>query len=305
MAAVLTVAACGGGLDDAGGEDVLAERIAADIPVMNGSTSTLPVRMFIGCALLDVACGWETFMDGSRHVLASDDALSDVFREVVPSSGTHGSYVALAEGRADLILTARLPSDDELDLAATNDVEFEIAPVALDGFVFLVNEANSVEELDLDQIRGIFSGSITTWAELGGGDRPIQPYQRNETSGSQVLMKSLVMGDIPMIDAPNMMLPSMMAPFDAISRDVDGIGFSVYFFATEMLANDEIRLVRIQGVEPDSSTIRSGEYPLITEVYGVLRASTPPDDTARLLRDWLSTDQGRAVVEASGYVPVS
>ena len=276
--------------------------IAADLPVVDGSTSTRPLRMFIVCAILEVSCAWQEGFDGSRMVLPVAGTSFEPFDISVPSSGTHGSYVALAEGRADLILTARPPTDDEVQIAKSHGIELEIIPVGFDAFVFLVNATNPVAGLDLDQVRGIFSGAISNWAGVGGDDRPIQPYQRNETSGSQVLMKTLVMEGTPMIDAPNMMLPSMMAPFDAISQDPDGIGYSVYYFATNMLAADQVRLLRIEDAEPNPETIGSGEYPLVTEVSAVLRSGLPADSPARMLRDWLTTDAGRSVIEESGYV---
>ena len=280
------------------------ERIAADLPVIDGSTSTRPLRTLIVCEILDVTCDWQELFDGSRRLLPPLDAPMELFDTAVPSSGTHGSYVALAEGDADLIVAARMPTDDEVGLAGSNGVEFEIAPIALDAFVFLVNAANPVEGLGLGEVRDIFSGAITDWAEVGGDARPIQPYQRNETSGSQVLMERLVMRGTPMVDAPDLMLMSMAAPFDAISSDPDGMGYSVYYYAIHMLATDAISLLGIEGSEPGPTTITSGEYPLVTEVYAVLPSGTPQDDTARLLRDWLVTGAGRSVIEESGYVPL-
>jgi len=303
---VLAMAAliASGGSADSALRGIDRERIAADLPVIDGSTSTRPLRMLIVCEILDVSCAWQELFDGSRRVLPALNVSIEPFDAAVPTSGTHGSYVALAEGRADLILTARTPSDDEVRLAASNGVEFKITPIALDAFVFLVNAANPVEGLDLGQVRDIFSGAITDWAEVGGDARPIQPYQRNETSGSQVLMERLVMAGTPMIDAPDLMLMSMMGPFDAISGDPHGIGYSVYYFATHMLATDEIRLLGIEGSEPDSTSIAAGEYPLVTEVYAVLPSGTPQDSAARMLRDRLTTDAGRSVIEVSGYVPL-
>jgi phosphate transport system substrate-binding protein len=297
MAGLVVTGACA----DSATPDIDGERIAADLPVLDGSTSTRPLRMFIVCAVLDAPCEWVEWLDGSRAVVPAEGSSVDVS---IPSSGTHGSYVALAEGRADLILTARLPSDDEVQLAASNGVTFDIAPIALDAFVFLVNASNPVKGLDLEQVRGIFTGTIRDWSGVGGADRPIQPYQRNETSGSQVLMERLVMRGTPMVDARDMMLPTMMAPFDAISRDPDGIGYSVYYFATQMLANDEIDLLALDGSAPDPTSIASGEYPLVTEVYAVLPSGSARDSTARMLRDLLVTDAGQTIIERSGYVPL-
>ena len=83
---------------------------------------------------------------------------------------------------------------------------------------------------------------------------------------------------------------------------MDGIGYSVYYYAANILLNDEIRLIRIEGIEPITATICSGEYPLVSEVYAVLPASARGDDGARLLRDWLVTDEGRDTIDASGFV---
>lgn len=305
IVAVAMVALVASGVSAAAAQEGIdRERIAADLPVIDGSTSTRPLRMLIVCEILDVACDWQELFDGSRRVLPPLNVSIEPFDAAAPTSGTHGSYVALAEGRADLILTARMPTDAEVGLAASSGVEFDITPIALDAFVFLVNASNPVQGLDLDQVRDIFAGNLTVWAEVGGSARPIQPYQRNETSGSQVLMERLVMRGTPMIDAPDLMLMSMMAPFDAISRDPEGIGYSVYYYATHMLATDEIDLLAIDGSEPDPITIAAGDYPLVTEVYAVLPSGSPKDSTPRILRDWLLTDAGRSIIEGSGYVPM-
>lgn len=301
-AVIVSLVGCGDDRDALVTDDPPA--LSGDLPVIDGSTSTRPLRMLIVCGILRTRCEWSEWPDGSRSITPARDASHESFREAVPSSGTHGSYVALVEGRADLILTAREPNQDEIDLAAQAGVELAVTSIALDAFVFLVNDANPVDSLDIDQIRDIYTGSITKWSEVGGTDRPIQPYQRNATSGSQVLMDQLVMNGVPMIDAPNLMLPSMTAPFDAVSRDVDGIGFSVRYFATEMLAADEIRLLRIATVAPEPSSIASQEYPLVTEVHAVRRATAPEGSSARVLVDWLVSAPGQELIERSGYVPL-
>lgn len=302
LVASLFMQACGNATEVEPAQN--AETILADLPVFDGSSSTLPLRMFVYCELVRTDCEWETLPDGSRRVLPEDRDDLDLFRDVIRSSGTNGSYVALAEGSADVVLTARAPTDEEVQLAQSQGVQLNVSPVALDAFVFLVNDANPVESLTLDQIRGIFSGAITNWADVGGDDRPIQPYQRNETSGSQVLMRDLVMEGVPMADAPNLMLPSMLAPFDAISRDADGIGYSVHYYATNILLNEDIRLLRIDGTAPKTSTIRSRDYPLVTDVFAVLDQAAPEGDPARLLQEWLFTSSGQATIEDSGYVAI-
>ena len=117
-------------------------------------------------------------------------------------------------------------------------------------------------------------------------------------------MKALVMQDTPKIDAPDMILPSMVGPFNAISSDPQGIGYSVYFYAAVIFPDVWVDMVAVDGVMPDSENIASRNYPLTTEVYVVVREGMAEDSTAVLMRDWLLTEEGQAAVAKSGYVPV-
>jgi phosphate transport system substrate-binding protein len=100
-----------------------------------------------------------------------------------------------------------------------------------------------------------------------------------------------------------MIFPGMMGPINAISSDPQGIGYSVYFYASFMLPDENVKLLGIEGVVPTSETIANREYSLGTEVYTVVRADMPTDSTAVMLRDWLLTADGQETVEESGYVP--
>jgi phosphate transport system substrate-binding protein len=281
-----------------------------DYPRVDGSTSAHPLAMFIACEMLDVPCSWSWGYDGTRrpHPHTSDpseEGIATYIREQIVHNGTHGAYVNLIEEQADLILVARQPSPDELALAREQGVELETKAVALDAFVFILNRNSPIESLTIEQIRGIYTGQITNWSQVGGPDAPIQPYQRNANSGSQELMRTLVMQDLEMVDAPEMMvLASMMGPYNALSGDVNGIGYSVYFYKEFMAPGEEIKLCAVDGIMPSSSTIAAQKYPFTTEVYAVIRKDLAKDSNAYQLRDWLFTEEGKAVIEKSGYVPI-
>jgi phosphate transport system substrate-binding protein len=294
--------------------DETTSALAADYPRVDGSTSTFPLQRLIACKILGVACvmnRWGSEMmvwplDANIEPGEPDEQIANI-----QHAGTHGAYVNLIVGNTDLILVAREPSQDELDAAADAGVTFDSRPFALDAFVFLVNAENPLDSLTLDEIRAIYSGEITTWTELGvekslsdDPANPIQAYTRDPNSGSQELMRSLVMQDTPMIDLPDMMLPTMMGLVSGIIWDQAGIGYSVFYYAVLMASDEAIKLASIEGVPPTSATIADGSYPLFTEVYAVVRADMPEDSPAVRLRDWLLTEEGQAVVAESGYVPV-
>ncbi len=289
---------------------------ASNYPLVDGSTSAYPLQIMLACQMLGVSCNWtdapfggiERMMWPDPTYSSDDPRLTTIYN--IAHSGTHQSYVNLIEGSADFILVARSPSDDELSAAQAAGVELDVRPVALDAFVFLVNVQNPVDDLSLEAIRDIYTGQTTHWTEVGGGTAPqgggdeIQAYQRDQNSGSQELMESLVMRDLPMIDAPDMILIGMAGPFNIISTDPLGLGYSVYFYATFMLPDPNVKLIGIDGLHPTSETIANRSYPLTTEVYVVLRADTPPDSSAATLRDWLFTEAGKAAIVQSGYIPL-
>lgn len=272
--------------------------------------------MTVACHILDVPCRWagpdeEEFpllFTTERRIVpdltagAPIELANEVFS--IFHTGTHGSYVNLIEGNADFILVARSPSEDELTAARDAGVSLDVRPVALDAFVFLVNDANRVANLDQATLRAIYSGDITDWADAGGASSDIHPYTRNPNSGSQELMEKLVMQGKPTIDAPDMMLPTMMGPINAIEEDSLGIGYSVFFYATFMFPHEHVKLIAVDGVMPTSETIATGQYPLATEVYAVVREDQPAGSTAVMLRDWLLTEAGQATIAESGYVPL-
>jgi phosphate transport system substrate-binding protein len=223
-------------------------------------------------------------------------------------TGTHTGYVNLITGAGptpELLLEARKPSPDELKLAADRKVELVIRPVALDGFVFLTNAANPVTGLTLTQVRAIYTGQVANWKGLGGHDEPILAFVRDRNSGSEELMRKLVMAGQPTVGGEDMMLTTMMGPIERISRTPNAIGYSLFYYEQTMAPNARNRLLAIDGVAPTRATIAKRQYPLTTEVYLVTRGDLKPERPAAKLAAWLLTADGQRAVAASGYVPLS
>ena len=257
-----------------------------EYPAVDGSTATLPLSYL----LMQTATG-------------ADEATA---KSTISHSKTTASFYALVEGRADLLLVYE-PSQDAWDLAKNEGVELECQAIGLDAPVFLINEDNPVSSLTHDEIVGIYSGRITNWREVGGADLDIVAYQRVETSGSQVMMLAQVMKGVPMMDAPTELRPGDMGELvdeiAAYRNTANAIGYSVYYYIDNMYMQEGVKLLSVDGVPPTNATIADGEYPYRQPFYAVIRADAPADSPARLLYEWLATAEGRALVEAAGYVP--
>ena len=275
---------------------------AENFPRLDGSTSAEPILAQIVCEFFQASCEWYDWIDGERRLVPVAQSM-EMQLPTLNVSGTHEAYLSLIAGESDLILVARVPSTDERALAQNSLVALDIQPIALDAFVFIIHENNLVEGLSSEQIRKIYTGEITNWNQVGGQDIPIHAYQREPNSGSRELMDQLVMNDLPAKEAPDLMLPTMFAPFYAVSSDIAGIGYSIFFYEENMAPLEEhVKLLAVDGLMPQASSIQNQAYPYTTEVYAVTRGDQPKDSLAYRLRAWLRSPHGQELIEKSGYV---
>jgi ABC-type phosphate transport system substrate-binding protein len=197
------------------------------------------------------------------------------------------------------------PSPEETDYAQQAGVTLEQKPVALDGFVFIVNRDNPVESLTLEQLRDIYTGQITNWKEVGGYDAKIRAFQREGGSGSQTAMEQLVMEGAPMLVPPSVMVVQGMGGLiervAEYQNDASSIGYTYAYYLENLYHNENIKVLRIEGIAPSPQTYLDRSYPLTTAYYAVIRADEPKDSPARRLRDFLLTDTGQAIIEMAGY----
>lgn len=280
----------------------------SEYPVIDGSTSTQPVGIVLASMALGTTYGYTDNVDGSKKMVAfstSNPSLADsINKYIVKHNSTHDAYVNVIRGSAGLALIARAPSEDEIRLADSLNVKIEAVPFALDAFVFLVNRKNPVDNITLDNVRKIYSGSVTDWTTLGGNDLKIKPYQRERNSGSQEMMVSLVMKDLPLINSADMVLYGMMGPFNVLNSDTAGIGYTVFFYGKNMAPVQYIKYLSIDGVAATTENIQNHTYPLWAHVYLVYRTDIDLKSNAAYLRELILAPQGQEMIARSGYVPV-
>jgi phosphate transport system substrate-binding protein len=193
-----------------------------------------------------------------------------------------------------------------MDFAASHNTRFEVMPCALDAFVFIVNDKNPIQSLTTEQIRSLYSGELNRWDQVGGTqDSEVVRFRRPENSGSEVLMKDLVMKDKPMIQTSFFFEEGVMSSvYNKVSTKAGGLAYSVGFYERFMVGSAHTRVIAVDGVLPTPENIRNGSYPHIAEVVAVIRADLPHDSPARQLRDWLLSPEGQSVVTQSGYSPL-
>jgi ABC-type phosphate transport system substrate-binding protein len=258
------------------------------LPVIDGSTSTIPLHAYIKTKLIG--------------------GIYSEIRDRTVHSKTFESFDKLLAGEADVILT--VPITPEQRVIAENTEGFTLGEeaIALEGFVFIVNPENPVKSLTQAQIRDIYSGKITNWAEVGGDDAEIIAYQRNETSGSQSYMNEF-MGETPLADAPTTMVISEMGYMvETVADYTNGkyaIGYSVYSYAaSRQVSAGNVALLSIDGILPSRESFSDGSYPLLSQTMLYYNEEIADEDTLAF-RDFLISDEGQLTVLEAGYLPIS
>lgn len=224
---------------------------------------------------------------------------------VIGYHNTIPAYRRLQDREADIIFVASPSKEQELR-AKELGVSMKFTPIGREAFIFFINVNNPVETLTVDQIRDIYSGKVTWWNQLGGKYRKIYPFQRNAGSGSQTALLKF-MGSVPLKEASKELVAGNMG--GVIQRVADytnydgAIGFSFRYFAQELIRNEEVKLLAVNGVHPSFETIKAGTYPLSAEFYAVTLEDNPNPNVALLL-DWILSAQGQELIEKTGYVSI-
>lgn len=271
-----------------------------EMPVLDGAEAAYPVY-----SALANAC-YEDIGEIQEYAKQNKSKDTDVIMPIKFNNSVI-AFEDLVAGETDIFFGAR-PSAAQKELADEAGKELILTPIGKEAFVFFVNSENPVDGLTSDQIRDIYSGKITNWRKIGGANKHILAFQRPKDSGSQTMME-YYMGDTPLKKPVQAESVSSMGDLVLIIASYQNrssaIGYSFRYFASVMVKDmnysDHIKYLSVDGVYPDVETIRSGAYPITTELYAVTLADNPNENVALFL-EWMTSPQGQQIVADTGYV---
>jgi len=262
-------------------------KLTENLPVLDGATALYPVYASFA----------QTVYPEGKY---------DHSQEPVFCNKTDSAYENLFEGKADIIFCAE-PSKQQLKQFNDSGKKLKLVPIGREAFVFFVNKENTVENLTIDNIRGIYSGKVRNWKELHGINQKIRAFQRPENSGSQTIFEK-IMGSIPIIKPLRENVSRGMGDIInqvAVYRNFpNAIGYSFLYFSTEMLSNNRIKLLSIDGVYPSVRTIQDNTYPFSGNFYAIYIDSDEINKNVKPFIDWILSRQGQALIAKTGYTPI-
>ncbi len=223
----------------------------------------------------------------------------------VTGGGSGTGIKAFINGTTDMAMSSRDVSEEERKSASAIGRAMKETAVARDAVALVVNPANPVEELTLEQLRKIYTGQYARWSDVGGPDEPIVPYSRESSSGTFVFFQEHVLDKEDFASNVRLM-PATAGIVQAVSSDRWAIGYVGLGHAAH--AEGEVKILRIKAdadapaVMPSEESVRSGEYAIARPLF-LITVESPPEPVQAFV-DFALSDVGQKLVAQNDYIPV-
>lgn len=227
----------------------------------------------------------------------------------VTGGGSGTGIAALINGTANLAQSSReMKNEEKEEVQKTTGKEVKEFRVALDAVAVIINPANGVSELSVEQIGDIFTGKVTRWSEVGGADEPILILSREKNSGTHifflehVLRKGNAKGPEEFSKSA-LMMPSSQAIIQEVARSKGAIGYDGLGYV-----NDQVKVLGVKkdaataAVLPSKATAQDASYPISRSLY-IYTAGDPQGDVKGFI-DFILSPEGQNIVAVMDFVPL-
>ena len=234
---------------------------------------------------------------GSTSVAPLMEKLAEKYREIKPEirinvSGT-GSGVGITganTGVSELGMSSRNLKSSEMGFG------LDVLTIAVDAIAVIVHPDNPVSALSLAQIKGIYTGEINNWEQVGGNNNPIAVVSREPGSGTRGAFEDVV-GFVDRLVAGAIEFDGTGGVRAAVAGNVNAIGY-----ISLGSINTEVKTLEVNGVKASSENVINGKY-AVARPFLVLYRENRINPATREFLGWVLSGEAQAIV-AKNYVPV-
>lgn len=220
----------------------------------------------------------------------------------VTGGGSGTGISALINGTTDICNSSRpIKKEEKIKLKEKYGSPGVEVKVAIDGLSIYVNEKNPINELTMQQVKDIYVGKINNWKEVGGRDAKIIRYSRENNSGTYVYFKEEVLQGAD-FDPSTQNLPGTAAVVNAVSKDINGIGYGGAAYGKGIRELKIKKDVNSPAYAPTRENIKKNLYPISRYLYMYLKQK--PTGEIKKFIDWILSPEGQKIVEGVGYFPI-
>ncbi len=234
---------------------------------------------------------------GSTSMEKVMSALQEAYAEKEPDvtvtydpTGSGAGITGATDKTLDIGLSSRKLKDGETGVTATT--------IALDGIAIIVNNANPVQDLTIDQIAKIATGEVTNWKDVGGEDAPIVLIGREAGSGTRDGFESIVGVTDKCQYAQE--LTSTGAVITGVAANNGAIGY-----ASLSALKDTVKAVTVEGIACTEETVLDSTYKIQRPFNFVTNDSATPSDAVQSFIDFATSAEAADLIRAAGAVPMA
>jgi phosphate transport system substrate-binding protein len=222
---------------------------------------------------------------------------------VVRGGGSGDGIAALLHGMTDIAMASRELSQRERDYAASRAIELVVFALALDGVAIIVNRANPVDVLTVEQVRDVFVARKRNWVDLGAGEAEILAFARAPGSGTAAIFHDRVLAEEDYAGAVAR-LPTNEAIVAEVAARPGAIGYTD--LGALRRGGERVKAVALRAdrltapVVATTEAVSSGNYPLSRRL--TLVTAGRPLGTAQAFIDFCLSAPGRSLLQRAGYI---
>lgn len=252
------------------------------------------------------AAGETIVIDGSTTVGPIAKAFAEYYMSLnkdvnitVSESGSGNGAKSIVNGTCDIADMSRFMKPTEF-AAAVEKGRMPVAHVvAVDGIAMIVNPANPVKALTVEQVRGIYTGAIKNWKEIGGPNVAIVMISRDTNSGTYETFESLVMNKEKIHESVE-----YVGSNGAIRQRVQSTPAAIGYVGLGFV-DRSVKALEINGIMPDRNTVSSGKYPIARPLFMFTNGYPELGSHLHAFITLYLTPRGQEIVEEIGFIPVT
>jgi phosphate transport system substrate-binding protein len=234
---------------------------------------------------------------GTAHIPVMKEAAQRIMkvnpniRISIAAGGSGVGIKQVGEGLVDIGNSGRTPTDEEVAKYGLKMFKW-----AIDGVGVIIHKTNPVKNIKRSDLIKVFSGEITNWKALGGPDKAINLYTRDEASGTREVFweKGLDKGTLSL---KAKVVVSNGAMKSVVSNDPYGIGYTSVGHM-----DDTVSPVALDGVLPTVDTVKNDSYKIFRGLYSNTKGD--PKGLTKKFIDYLFSAEGQKMVVMEGFIAV-
>lgn len=243
-------------------------------------------------------------IDGSTTVLPIAQKVAEAYMKEHPdvsiavSGGGSGNGIkALIDGTADIADSSRFIKDEEVKLAVEKGAYPVPFAIAYDCIVPIVHPSNTLKNITMDQLKGIYTGEIKNWKELGGPDGAIVVISRDTSSGTYEVWEEKVLKKARVFPGA-LLQASNGAIVQAVSKNKNAIGYVGIGYLDKSVTG-----LTVNGIPGNEETTLNLTFPVSRPLFMFTRG-WPTGDALQFINFVLNPQRGQKFVREAGFVPL-